>query len=169
MKGRAEEVAERMTGLLARSAARGIAGGLDRPSLPEAIGHLEQAEKEGCPEGFAKGRRSFYRSLLKLSGSAELARLFPSMQMTIVYAQHDITTLQALRLRDYRAIAKAILAGDVEAADTMGAAHVRNVRNVRNEVLKKVGVNQNSMVLSRYSAELATSQAKPSQAKERRC
>ena len=65
-----------------------------------------------------------------------------------------ITTLQALRLRDYRAIAKAILAGDVEAAGTMGAGPVRN------EVLKKVVVKQNSMVLSRYSAQLATSQAK---------
>ena len=54
----------------------------------------------------------------------------------------------------YRAIARAILAGDVEAADTMGAAPVRH------EVPKKVGVNENSMVLSRYSSELAISQAK---------
>ena len=63
-----------------------------------------------------------------MSGNRELRRLFPAIQMLIVYAQHRLGSLQALRLRDYRVIAEAVLAGRAEAADAAGTAHVRNVR-----------------------------------------
>jgi DNA-binding FadR family transcriptional regulator len=48
--------------------------------------------------------------------------------MPIVYAQHRPAALQQMRMRDYRAMCEAILAGDEAAADAAGMAHVRNVR-----------------------------------------
>ncbi|MBI5278308.1 MAG: GntR family transcriptional regulator [Burkholderiales bacterium] len=125
------DVAERMTGLLARTAARGV---VEQPAhrrmLPTALKELTQAFKEEDSDGFARGRRHFYRALLFLSGSAELKRLFPAIQMPIVYAQHRLPGLQKLRLRDYRLIAKAVSDGLEEEADEAGMAHVRNVREV---------------------------------------
>ncbi|HEV8693898.1 MAG TPA: GntR family transcriptional regulator [Lysobacter sp.] len=127
------DVAERMTGLLARTAARGVvepAHPAHRRMLPAALKELTQAVNEEDADGFARGRRHFYRALLLLSGSAELKRLFPAIQMPIVYAQHRLAGLQKLRLRDYRLIAKAVSDGLEEEADEAGMAHVRNVREL---------------------------------------
>ncbi len=129
------DVAERMTGLLARTAARGN-GDLElRRLLETAMEALAQAANDDDTDAFARGRRHFYRALMQLSGSAELRRLFPAIQMPIVYAQHRLAGLQKLRLRDYRAIANAVLEGDEKGADEAGMAHVRNVREL---VLQKL-------------------------------
>ena len=124
------DVAERMTGLLARTAARGVVEPAHRRMLPAALKELSQAVNEEDADGFARGRRHFYHALLLLSGSAELKRLFPAIQMPIVYAQHRLAGLQKLRLRDYRLIAKAVSDGLEEEADEAGMAHVRNVREL---------------------------------------
>lgn len=130
------DVAERMTGLLARSAARCIAESANGQAASKAMELLVHADKVNDPEAFAKARRHFYRSLLEIGGSSELKRLFPSIHMPIVHAQHRLPTLQKLRLRDYRIIAKAVLAGDEGAADMAGTSHVRNVRD---EILRQYG------------------------------
>lgn len=125
------DVAERMTGLLARTAARVLAADAAQgQALAAALKELTQAARDEDADGFARGRRHFYRALLALSGSAELRRLFPAIQMPVVHAQQRLTGLQKLRLRDYRVIAKAVLAGDEDAADAAGMAHVRNVREL---------------------------------------
>ncbi|WP_313311633.1 GntR family transcriptional regulator [Pulveribacter sp.] len=131
------DVAERMTGLLARSAARGI-GQEGRPAdaIAAALEQLRTAEQEQDDEAFGRARRTFYRALLEASGSLELRRLFPSIQMPIVYAQHRFASLQKLRLRDYRQIGAAVMDGDQDAADAAGMQHVRNVRE---EILRKIG------------------------------
>ncbi|MET0282573.1 MAG: GntR family transcriptional regulator [Steroidobacteraceae bacterium] len=124
------DVAERMTGLLARTAARGA---IDRKSirtLTDALKELSKSADEEDTDGFARGRRHFYRALLALSGSSELKRLFPAIQMPIVYAQHRLPGLHRLRVRDYRLIAKAVSAGLEADADEAGMAHVRNVRQL---------------------------------------
>jgi DNA-binding GntR family transcriptional regulator len=123
------DVAELMNGLLARGAARGAASGKSRKQLSEAIARLEQADGRKDTEAFAKARRDYYRALLELSGSRELRRLFPSIQLPIVYAQYRLRGLQQLRLRDYQAVAKAVLAGRDAAAEEAGCRHVRNVRD----------------------------------------
>jgi len=123
------DVAERMTGLLARSAALGIAAGRSRDPVEQALGELDRANAAQDTEAFARARRGLYRALLAASGSRELKRLFPSIQMPIVYAQHRPTTLQKVRLRDYQAMGDAVLRGDAPAADEAGMAHVRNVRD----------------------------------------
>lgn len=122
------DVAERMTGLLARSAAKGIAAGHSTAPIETAMRELAQADAAHDHEAFARARRALYRALLATSGSQELRRLFPSIQMPIVYAQHRPSALQKVRMRDYQAMAQAILAGNPAAADKAGMAHVHNVR-----------------------------------------
>lgn len=122
------DVAERMTGLLARSAARGIGSGRSTEDIRQALEQLQTAGLEQDNEAFARARRSFYRALLQASGSFELKRLFPSIQMPIVYAQYTFSALQKLRLKDYALIGQAVIDADEEAADTAGLEHVKHVR-----------------------------------------
>lgn len=122
------DVAERMTGLLAKSAAQGIAAGQPGEPIREALAELDHANAAQNVDAFARARRGLYRALLHASGSSELKRLFPSIQMPIVYAQHRPSTLQKVRMRDYQAICDAVLRGDTHAADKAGMAHVQNVR-----------------------------------------
>lgn len=122
------DVAERMTGLLARSAALGIAAGQPSDPIREALAELERANTAQDVDAFARARRGLYRALLHTSGSRELKRLFPSIQMPVVYAQHRPATLQKVRMRDYQRMCDAVLRGDAQAADEAGMAHVRNVR-----------------------------------------
>jgi DNA-binding GntR family transcriptional regulator len=140
------DVAERMSGLLARTAARGMSRPAAGRALGAALKEVVQAGKLDDADAFARARRHFYRALLALSGSAELQRLFPSIQMPIVYAQHRLAGLQKLRLRDYRAIANAVLDGHEDEADEAGMAHVRNVRAL---LLRKVGEETQSAALRR--------------------
>lgn len=130
------DVAERMTGLLARSAARAIAAGAPRTLIEDALAHLDEADRGQDPDAFAGARRALYRALLATSGSRELRRLLPSIHMPIVYAQHRPATLQQVRMRDYQAMGQAILKGDAEAADAAGMQHVRNVRAA---ILRRLG------------------------------
>ncbi|WP_211366312.1 GntR family transcriptional regulator [Verticiella sediminum] len=122
------DVAERMTGLLARSAARGARDPARAPALPAALAALARAHEANDDAAFSDARRQFYRALLRMSANRELARLFPSIQMPIVHAQYRIPGLAALRLADYGRIADAVLRGDAEAADAAGMAHVGRVR-----------------------------------------
>lgn len=122
------DVAERMTGLLARAATR---GGVDRTyvqTLRATIQELVAAEKSRDGEAFSTARRRFYRTLLDMGGNQELRRLFPTIHMPVVHAQHRLASLQQMRLADYRRIATAVLAGDPDQAEAAGIAHVQNVR-----------------------------------------
>ena len=123
------DVAERMTGLLARSAARGAANSGLKPILKESLKTLKFADAGNDAAAFTSARRRFYRCLLDMGGNLELKRLFPTIQMPIVYAQHRLPALQKLRLRDYRQIAAAVRAGHEDEADAAGSAHVQHVRH----------------------------------------
>ena len=122
------DVAERMMGLLAKSAAQGIAAGQPDEPIRAALTELDQADTTKDMDAFARARRSLYRALLQTSGSSELRRLFPSIQMPVVYAQHRPSTLQQVRMRDYQAVCDAVLRGDADAADAAGLVHVQHVR-----------------------------------------
>ena len=123
------EVAERMTGLLARMAARRASVSGLKPILNESLKALKTAEAENDASAFTSARRRFYRCLLDMSDNRELKRLFPTIQMPIVYAQHRLPALQKLRLRDYGKIAMAVRSGREDEADEAGAAHVQHVRH----------------------------------------
>ena len=122
------DVAERMMGLLARSAARSISNGQSPLEIESALEQLIAENDENDSTAFSNARRAFYRALLDTGGSRELRRLFPSIHMPIVYAQHRLTGLQKIRMRDYLIIGKAIIDGNEVGADTAGITHVRNVR-----------------------------------------
>lgn len=132
------DVAERMTALLTRSAAHGVKTGKPSQAVKVALDELRAAERERDNESFARARRGFYRALLEVSGSRELKRLFPSIQMPIVYAQHRFPSLQELRLRDYVLMGGAVVDGDEDAADAAGGKHVRNVRD---EILRRADLH----------------------------
>ncbi len=73
--------------------------------------------------------------MLKASGSLELKRLFPSIQMPVVYAQYKLFSLQKLRLRDYALMGQAVIKADEDAADAAGSDHVHHVRE---EIRRKI-------------------------------
>lgn len=135
------EVAERMTGLMARTAARAVGNGSATQAVRQALQRLEQANRIAAAEEFAGARRHFYRALLDLGGSQELRRLFRVIHMPIVHAQNRLDSLQQIRMRDYREIVDAVLLGDEAAADKAGMSHVRNVRA---EILKEQRVQGTS-------------------------
>ncbi|UUZ75993.1 FCD domain-containing protein [Polaromonas sp. P1(28)-13] len=105
-----------------------MAGGTNGQPLVDAIRRLGHSDAAADADGFAKARRDYYRALLTLAGNRELQRLFPAIQMPIVYAQHRLPGLQPIRLQDYRVIAREVLAGDEDGADLAAMAHVHNVR-----------------------------------------
>ena len=123
------DVAERMTGLLTKSAAQGIAAGRSGQAIEQALEALAHAHDSHDTDAFAAARRSLYRALLTTSGNHELKRVFLSIQMPIVYAQYRPATLQNMRMRDYQLMCEAILRGEAAAADQAGIAHVQNVRD----------------------------------------
>lgn len=123
------DVAERMTGLLARSAANNASRSELAPELQICIKDLIASDAAQDIALFAKARRRFYRLLLEMSGSRELRRLFPAIQMPIVLAQYRLPGLQKLRLGDYRSIAAAVAKGNAETAELAGTAHVQHVRD----------------------------------------
>lgn len=122
------DVAERMTGLLARAATRGSGEAVHAQTLRDTVKALGAAEKARDSAAFAGARRLFYRTLLDMGANRELRRLFPTIQMPIVHAQHRLASLQQMRLADYRRIATAVLAGNPDQAEAAGEAHVQNVR-----------------------------------------
>lgn len=122
------DVAEALTGLLAKTAARASENGMHRVTLKNALTELGNAHRNSDAAAFGQARRHFYRSLLDMAGSKELRRLFPAIQMPIVYAQFRLPNLQALRLASYQEIGNAVLSGDAFAAEMAGMAHVRRVR-----------------------------------------
>jgi len=130
------DVAERMSGLLARSAVRGIREPSARASLQDTLQQLVQADQAQDGIAFARARRRFYRVLLDMGGNRELKRLFPTILMPVVHAQHRLPNLQKMRLDDYQRIAQAVLDGDPDQAEKAASAHVDHVRETIRRVMR---------------------------------
>jgi DNA-binding GntR family transcriptional regulator len=127
------DVAEAMTRLVARAAALRFGSAHVQP-LAGAIDELAAAAATGEPAQFSRARRRFYRILLLIGGNRELQRLFPAIGTHIIHAQHPSPRMQGIRLADYQGMARAIMAGDAEAAEVAAAAHVDHVRAVITEL-----------------------------------
>ncbi|KQX26293.1 MULTISPECIES: GntR family transcriptional regulator [unclassified Sphingomonas] len=128
------DVAEAMTRLAARAAATGFRdehGAL----LAAAIGELTEVASDGDAAAFSRARRGFYRALLLIGGNRELQRLFPAIGIHIIHAQYPSPRLRGIRLADYQAIARAVVARDAAAAERAAAEHVDNVRAVIRELM----------------------------------
>ena len=122
------DVAELMTGLLARAAARVKPTTSQSHALKQILRDLNTADEARDVAAFAVARRHFYRALLEFGRNRELRRLFPAIHMPIVYAQHRLPSLQQIRLRDYKRIATAVLMGHGEVAEALAREHVQSVR-----------------------------------------
>jgi DNA-binding GntR family transcriptional regulator len=135
------EVAELMTGLLCRAAARNIAQSNHTPELKRALEDLAAQKRGFDTDQFGRIRRNFYRALLDIGANQELNRLFPTIQMNIVHAQFHPPGLHAMRLKDYARIGRAVLSGNCAAAEVAGAEHVQHVRHAIETLLE---VRQNT-------------------------
>jgi DNA-binding GntR family transcriptional regulator len=125
------EVAEVMTGLLTRTAARKFDRSKHIKIMQAVTEQFEASQKKlHDVEAFNRARRHFYRALLDIGGNSELRRLFSTIHMEILYAQYRSPDLQQIRLADYRAICLAVITGDVKAAAIAGRRHVRSVREI---------------------------------------
>lgn len=123
------EVAELLTGLLARAAARHGKRSPHAAELRQALAEIASDRVKSNAEAFSKARRNFYRSLLDIATNRELNRLFPAVQMHVVHAQYRTPDLLEMRLADYARIGAAVLAGDGRRAEAAGIEHVRHVRD----------------------------------------
>ncbi len=128
------EVAEPLNALLARLAARNFDRAKHAQPIRQLIQELSAKEVLQDPELFASLRRKFYRLLLDAAANRELRRQFASINMQIVYAQFPSARLQAIRLEDYVAIAKAVTAGKPAEAESAAKRHVKRVREVVAEI-----------------------------------
>ncbi|MES2495902.1 MAG: GntR family transcriptional regulator [Pseudomonadota bacterium] len=127
------DVAEAMTRLAVRSATAGFRDE-HQTLLAAAIDELTAAAPGGEAAAFSRARRNFYRALLLIGGNRELQRLFPAIGIHIIHAQYPSPKLRGIRLADYQAIARAVAAGDPDAAERAAAEHVENVRTVIREL-----------------------------------
>ena len=123
------DIAERILGLLTRTATRAHQDPSYAEELESIMAALHVADDQRDPKAFAAARRSFYRILLNMGGNRDLNRLFTTIHLPILYAQQRIPGLQQIRLVDYQRIIAAVLSGDAGAADQAGKLHVQNVRN----------------------------------------
>lgn len=127
------DVAEAMTRLVARAAAKGFRDEHDN-LLSAALDELAAAAPDGEAAAFSRARRGFYRALLLIGGNREAQRLFPAIGIHIIHAQYPSPRLRGIRLADYQAIARAVAARDVDAAERAATGHVDNVRAVIREL-----------------------------------
>jgi DNA-binding GntR family transcriptional regulator len=130
------DVAEVMTGFLARTAASNFETRAHKPILRAAMNELKTSEIQDRVS-FSRARRRFYRALLNISGNRELDHLFSALHMQIVYAQYQTRRLQNIRFADYRAIGAAVGEKNCQAAENLGRQHVKHVRCVIIELASK--------------------------------
>ncbi len=121
------EVAAPMTALVARIAARNFDAVKHGSALQTAIDEIEERATDRDPALFSRARRRFYRTLLMIGGNRELQRIFPAIQMHIIYSQYRSPKLIDIRLADYRAICDAVIAGNSKQAEIAATDHVARV------------------------------------------
>lgn len=134
------EVAEVLTILAVRAAARNFAHAPQAARLTEAMARLADPVLRDHPGQFSAARRAFYRALLDVAGNRELNRLFPAISMHIIYSQYQSPRLRDLRLADYAAMYQAISERDEPRAEAAARDHVDKVREaVRNLMAERAG------------------------------
>ncbi|NJO24312.1 MAG: GntR family transcriptional regulator [Sphingomonadales bacterium] len=128
------DLLEVLIGLSARLAAQRIGLSGHRALLQACIAALSDHERRARFFEFVRARNDFYRALLQISGSSELKRVLTSVQVNLIRIQSRAVEADGgrenMRLQDYRAIAAAVLAGDVRRAEAAARRHVKNVRQL---------------------------------------
>jgi DNA-binding GntR family transcriptional regulator len=122
------ELTERLIGLAARSAARGIGAPGAASVVEHALERLASAVAVDDLRAFLRARNGLFGALLTASGNHELQRVSPTVQLHVLRAQYHLSSAYRRLHGDLTAIGKAVLAGDAEEAEDQARAHVRRVR-----------------------------------------
>jgi len=118
-------VLELMIGLAARQAAERIGEDDHRAQFQEGLERLLALEDASDSFDFVRARNHFYRTMTRIAGNEEIERLLPSIQVHLVRAHLRLDRKQGFA--DYRAIARAILAGEPVRAEEAGRAHIAHI------------------------------------------
>lgn len=117
------KVIEYCSGLAARLAAERINEGENRADFEKVMEQLLAFESDAEDFEQVRARNRFYRSLARLSGSRELQRFIPNLQVHLLRNRYVLP--KAERFQDYRDLSQAIFAGDGDRAEDLCRAHVR--------------------------------------------
>lgn len=119
-------VVESLIGLAARLAALHARASEAVGKLRDALAKLKEFDPSSGTSEYAHARDSFYGALMEIAGNAELRRIMPGTLVHLVRVQYRdaLRAADPTRYADYRAIAKAVLAGHVEQAESAARAHI---------------------------------------------
>lgn len=119
-------IVESLIGLTACLAALRARSSEAAARLRQSLLRLDEFEPSSSSSEYAHARDSFYGALLELTGNAELRRITPGTLVHLIRVQyHDaLRPTDATRHADYRAIAKAVLAGKPAEAESAARAHI---------------------------------------------
>lgn len=124
-------VIEVVMGLVVRLATPEISSGDKYQEFARVSAELMAFERRDDSLSFLEKRREFYDILIQASNNFELKRLLPLMQIHLIRLQFQARLQPSDRAKqfdDYRAITKAVLAGDVARAERLTKLHVRRTR-----------------------------------------
>lgn len=118
---------ELLIGLAARLAATAIDAPAAKERLSRALDHLLSFENRQDSFDLLRARNGFYRTLVEIGGNRELARVLPGMHVHLVrvHVRQHVVERPGERFSDYRALGKAVLAGDGRRAELAARRHVR--------------------------------------------
>jgi DNA-binding GntR family transcriptional regulator len=119
-------VVESLIGLAACLAALRVGSSEAAGKLRDALTRLEEFDPSSGSSDYAHARDSFYGVLMEIAGNAELCRIMPGTLVHLVRVQYRdaLRAANPTRHADYRGIAKAVLAGDGEEAESAARAHI---------------------------------------------
>ena len=122
------DIVDALVGLAARRAAERIRSPGHAEQLTRAYEMLSPFERSDDFAGFVSARENYYRTLVRLSGNREMARLFPNMLMHMIRLQlrHFNRAADSMQFDDYSHLTRAILSGDARHADEVGRLHVHH-------------------------------------------
>lgn len=125
-------IVESLIGLAACLAALRARSSEAAGRLRQSLLRLDEFDPSSGSSEYAHARDSFYGALLELTGNAELRRITPGTLVHLIRVQyHDaLRPADATRHADYRAIAKAVLAGKATEAESAARAHIARMISV---------------------------------------
>lgn len=118
-------ISEVIVGLAARMAAANIDEPGCREEMQQVVDRIVEATRQSDKIVFLRARNRFHRTMARISRNPELDQIIANLQVHLV--RNRLVMQPEEREASYIAIGKAILAGDVEAAEANARKHVRRM------------------------------------------
>jgi len=122
------ESIDMLTSRLAAKAVRNRDGGRKLSALERALRPYRDREYDLA--GMPQKRKDFYDVLIAVAGNSQLPSLFPTMRIHLLRLQtqsYRSSDTHNSDVEDFAAVARAVLAGDVSAAERASATHDKRV------------------------------------------